>query len=174
MSGRDALKAALLLWVAVLLQVSLLGGLGLLSPDLVLVVVVVLALLRGPVFGSVTGFAAGLLVDVATLSPLLGVSSLVLATAGYWSGRYGETTGRDRSHAPYLSVAVATVLVSIATLALDGLLQQPAFAQRVLFHELPGRLLVDLLLTVPVYRVARRFLRRGGTLERTAEVRLLG
>jgi rod shape-determining protein MreD len=173
-SVADAAKATLLLWLAVLLQATLLSGLGLASPDLVLVTVVVVALLRGPVVGSLAGFGAGLVLDIATLSPLLGVSSLVLATAGYWIGRYGETTGRDRSHAPYLSVAVATVLVSFATLALYFLLQQPVSAQRVLFHALPGRLLLDVLLTAPLFRLTRRLLRRRGMLERTAEVRLLG
>jgi rod shape-determining protein MreD len=173
-SVADAAKAALLLWLAVLLQATLLSGLGLVSPDLVLVTVVVVALMRGAEFGAIAGFAAGLLLDVATLSPLLGVSSLLLATTGYWIGRYGETTGRDRSHAPYLSVAVATVLVSFATLSLYFVLQQPVSAQRVLFHGLPGRLLLDVLLTAPLFRIARRLLRRQGMLERTAEVRLLG
>jgi rod shape-determining protein MreD len=169
----DGLKAAVILFVAVVLQVTFLGTLGFVAPDLVLVTVVVVALLRGPVFGAFAGFGAGLLLDVATLSPVLGVASLVLATAGYWIGRYGETTGRDRTHAPYLSVAVATVVVSIATLALEFLLQQPAYGQRVFVH-LPGLVLVDVALTLPVFRLCRRALRRGGSLERTAEVRLLG
>jgi rod shape-determining protein MreD len=169
----DGLKAGVILFVAVVLQVTLLGNLGFVAPDLVLVTVVVVALLRGPVFGALAGFGAGLLIDVATLSPVLGVASLVLATAGYWIGRYGETTGRDRTHAPYLSVAVATVVVAIATLALEFLLQQPAYGQRVLVH-LPGLVLVNVALTLPVFRLCRRALRRGGTLERTAEVRLLG
>jgi rod shape-determining protein MreD len=169
----DGLKAGVILFVAVVLQVTFLGNLGFVAPDLVLVTVVVVALLRGPVFGALAGFGAGLLIDVATLSPVLGVASLVLATAGYWIGRYGETTGRDRTHAPYLSVAVATVVVAVATLALEFLLQQPAYGQRVLVH-LPGLVLVNVALTLPVFRLCRRALRRGGTLERTAEVRLLG
>ena len=49
------------------------------------------------------------LVDTATLGTL-GLTSLVLTIAGYWIGRYGETTGRDRGHAPYTSVAVVTGL----------------------------------------------------------------
>jgi rod shape-determining protein MreD len=157
----------------VLLQVTFLGTWGFVAPDIVLVTVVVIALLRGPVFGAIAGFGAGLLLDIATLSPVLGVASLVLATAGYWIGRYGETTGRDRTHAPYLSVAVASVAVAVATLALEFLLQQPAYGQRVVFH-LPGLVLVNVALTLPVFRLCRRALRRGGTLERTAEVRLLG
>jgi rod shape-determining protein MreD len=170
----DGVKAALLLWLAVLLQATLLSGLGLVSPDLVLVTVVVVALLRGAETGAIAGFFAGLLLDVATLSPLMGVSSLLLATTGYWIGRYGETTGRDRSHSPYLSVAVATVLVSVATIALYFVLQQPVSPQRVLFHGLPGRLVLDVVLTAPLFKLARRLLRRQGMLERTAEVRLLG
>ena len=52
----------------------------------------------------VAGFAAGLVVDTANLGTL-GLTSLLLTLAGYWIGRYGETTGRDRFHAPFLSVA---------------------------------------------------------------------
>jgi rod shape-determining protein MreD len=161
-------------WLAVLLQATLLSGLGIASPDLVLVVVVVVALLRGPVVGSVVGFGAGLLLDVTTISPVMGITSLVLATTGYWAGRYGETTGRDRRHAPYLSVAVATVLATLATVALRFVLQQSESAPRALFHQLPPRLLLGVLLTAPLFRLARRVLRRRGMLERTAEVRLLG
>jgi hypothetical protein len=65
------------------------------------------------------------------------------------------------------------VVVAVATLALEFLLQQPAYGQRVLVH-LPGLVLVNVALTLPVFRLCRRALRRGGTLERTAEVRLLG
>jgi len=173
-SFADALKTGLLLWLAVLLQATMLSGLGLASPDLVLVAIVVVALLRGAIVGSIAGFMAGLLLDVTTLSPLLGVTSLILATTGYWIGRYGETTGRDRAHAPYLAVAVATVLAIFATVALFFLLQQPLSTQRMLFHALPGRLVLDVLLTAPLFRATRRLLRRPGTLERTAEVRLLG
>ena len=74
-----------------------------------LVTLVSVALLRGTIFGAVAGFGAGLVVDTATLQTL-GVSSLLLTIAGYWIGRYGETTGRDRTHAPFVSVAVVTIL----------------------------------------------------------------
>ena len=66
-------------------------------PDLLLVMLVAVALLRGSMFGAIGGFFAGLLVDTASLGTL-GLTSLVLTIAGYWIGRYGETTGRDRAH----------------------------------------------------------------------------
>jgi len=96
----DAVKAAVLLFVAAILQVSVftqvhvLGGV----PDILLVMLVSIALLRGSIVGALGGFFAGLLVDTATLGTL-GLTSLVLTIAGYWIGRYGETTGRDRAHA---------------------------------------------------------------------------
>ena len=91
----DATKVAALVFVVALVQVSLLSSVEILggTPDLVLVTLVAIALLRGSIFGACAGFAAGLLVDTANLGTL-GVTSLLLTLAGYWIGRYGETTGR--------------------------------------------------------------------------------
>ena len=41
-----------------------------------------------------------------------------MTLAGFWIGRYGETTARDRFHAPFTSVAVVTVLYAFGALAL--------------------------------------------------------
>ncbi len=107
MSAGDAVKAAAVLFVAAIMQVSIFAQAHIFHgvPDLLLVTLVSVALLRGTIVGAAGGFFAGLLVDTATLGQL-GLTSLVLTIAGYWIGRYGETTGRDRGHAPYLSVAV--------------------------------------------------------------------
>ena len=73
----------MLLFVAVLVQVSLasayapLGG----SADVVLVVLLAVALLRGSIFGAAAGFGAGLLLDTANLG-MLGFTSLLLTLAG--------------------------------------------------------------------------------------------
>ena len=94
-----------------LVQVSVLdvyppfGG----TADLVLVALIAIALLRGSIFGAIAGFGAGYLIDTANLG-ILGFTSLLLTLAGFWTGRYGETTARDRFHAPYTSVAVITLL----------------------------------------------------------------
>ena len=64
-------------------------------------------------FGAVAGFSAGLLADTGVFGTL-GFTALLLTLAGYWAGRYGETTGRDRAHAPLLSIAVITVLYQVA------------------------------------------------------------
>jgi rod shape-determining protein MreD len=170
----DAAKAGALLFAAVVIQVSVLSSVELIGglPDLVLLTLVAVALLRGTIFGAAGGFIAGLLLDTATLGTL-GVSSLLLTFAGYWAGRYGETTGRDRGHAPFLSVAAATVLFAAASLVLHFMLGARPSARLVLVDTLPPTLVLNLVLTVPVYALCRRLLR---PLERPAlgEVRLLG
>src|SRR5947208_7573132 len=169
----DIAKGAAVLFVAAILQVTLLSQIDVFNgaPDLVLVTLVAVALLRGSIFGAMAGFGAGLVVDTATLQTL-GVSSLLLTIAGYWIGRYGETTGRDRTHAPFLSVAVVTVLYAIGALVLHYMLGDPASAYRVLVQALPFQLHFNLLLTLPVYALARRRFRPPPTgLE---EVRLIG
>ncbi len=94
-----------------------------------------MSLLRGAIWGAAVGFAAGLLFDIANLGRL-GETSLLLTVAGYWIGRYGETTGRDRTHAPLLSVAVVTILYSVGALALHVVLGDPVDAGNVLVRAL--------------------------------------
>ena len=169
----DALKVTAIVFVAVVLQSSIVstievrGG----TPDLVLVALVAIALLRGAIWGAAAGFAAGLLLDTASLARL-GETSLLLTVAGYWIGRYGETTGRDRTHAPVLSVAVVTVLYAVGALALHVMLGDPVDAGTVLVGALIPGIVLNLLLTFPVYALVRRIIGRP---EWSAqEVRLLG
>jgi rod shape-determining protein MreD len=168
-------KATALVFVAVILQVTIFSDIDILSgyPDVVLLTLVAIALLRGSIYGASAGFFAGLLVDTANLATL-GVTSLLLTIAGYWIGRYGETTGRDRLHAPFVSVAVATVLVQLGALILHYLLGDDVSARRVLLEALPPKVLLNLLLTLPVYALTRRLLALAARPEGATEVRLLG
>jgi rod shape-determining protein MreD len=169
----DALKAAIVLFVCALLQVAVLTEYPpFRTASVVLVALLSIALLRGSIFGAVAGFLTGLLLDTATLGTM-GVTSLLLTVAGFWIGRYGETTARDRFHAPFLSVAVVTVLFVFGQLLLQFMLGEPAPAGLAV-HGLPGALLLNLLLTVPVYALARRLFPPEELGDRVREVRLLG
>jgi len=171
----DAVKAGAMLFVAALLQVTVLNRLQILggTPDLLLLTLVGVSLLRGSVFGAAGGFGAGLIVDTADLGTL-GLTSLVLTVAGYWIGRYGETTGRDRRHAPFVSVAVVTVLASFGELVLHFMIGDHVSARLVLVDALFPSILLNLLLTAPVYALCRRLLRPQDWSELATEVRLLG
>jgi len=169
----DVAKAAAVLFVAAIVQVTLLSQIDVFhgAPDLVLVTLVSIALLRGTIFGAIAGFAVGFVVDTATLQTL-GVTSLLLTIAGYWIGRYGETTGRDRTHAPFVSVAVVTFLYSLGALILHYMLGDEVSASRLLLDAFPFELIFNLILTLPVYALCRRLFRRAPTgLE---EVQLIG
>jgi rod shape-determining protein MreD len=170
----DGVKIAVLLFVAAIVQVSIFSQVNVFGavPDLLLVALVGVALLRGSVAGAVGGFFAGLIVDTATLGTL-GLTSLVLTLAGFWIGRYGETTGRDRGHAPYLSIAVVTVLYNVGLLVVHFVLGESAPAGAVVRSLLPA-IVLNLIVTRPVYALVRRLLRTLERGELSAEVQLLG
>jgi rod shape-determining protein MreD len=150
-------KAAVLLFFAVIVQVTIVGTVQIFggAPDLVLVLLVAVALMNGATFGAVAGFWAGFLLDVALLETL-GVTSLLLTLLGFWIGRYGETTGRGRAHAPLLSVGVATVLFALGGLILHFMLGDPASARVTLVDALPPEVALNLLLAFPVFALCRR------------------
>ena len=169
----DGIKAAVVLFVCAMLQVAVLTEYAAFrSASIVLVALLSIALLRGSVFGAVAGFGTGLLLDTATLGTL-GVTSLLLTVAGFWIGRYGETTARDRFHAPFLSVAVVTVLFAFGQVLLQFMLGEPAPAGLVA-GGLPVALLLNLALTLPVYALVRRLFPPRQLGDRVGEVRLLG
>ena len=124
-------------------------------------------------FGATGGFFGGLLLDTANLETL-GLTSLVLTVGGYWIGRYGETTGRDRTHAPFVSVAVVTVLYAVGVLVLHFLLGDPVSARALLVESLVPTIAFNLILTAPVYWIVTKLLPPLDWRERAGEVRLLG
>ncbi|HEY7178796.1 MAG TPA: rod shape-determining protein MreD [Gaiella sp.] len=153
-----ALRIAPLLFVAAVFQVGAVAGSRVLGaePDLLLVVVVVVALAAGSITGAVAGFAGGLLVDVMTLDTL-GTTSIVLTVAGYWAGRYGETTGRGRPYAAPLAAFAITLLATPAGVALHFLLGQPVSA-RAAFATLIPTAIVNALLAFGLHPLVRRYL----------------
>ncbi len=171
----DGIKVAVVVFLAAILEVSVFSDVRILrgEPDILLVTIVAVSLLRGSVFGACAGFFAGLVVDTATLETL-GVTSLLLTLLGYWVGRYGETTGRDRTHAPFLSVAVVTFLYALGGLALRFVLDEPAPARHVLVETLFQGIALNLILTWPVYWVVRRLLPPRLVLTRTEGAPALG
>ena len=153
-----ALRVAPLIFVAAVFQVGAVAGSRVLGAeaDLLLVTVVVVALVAGSITGAVAGFAGGLLVDVMTLDTL-GTTSIVLTVAGYWAGRYGETTGRGRPYAAPLSAVAITLLATPANVALHFLLGQPVSAQAAFATLIPSAI-VNGLLAFGLHPLLRRYL----------------
>ncbi len=173
MSAAAGVRLALVVFVAAVLQVSVFSTIviGGAAPNVLLVVLVAIALGRGAVAGAVSGFVAGLLVDVATLGTL-GLSSLILTLVGHWVGRYGETTGRNRPHAPLAGAVAAAVFAGIGGYLLDALLGGPVAIGPVLL-SLPAAVLWSALLAYPVVALVRKTVGGADRVERAREVELV-
>lgn len=169
-----ALRAFAVVFVAALLQVVIVSSLVIAggAPDLLLVVVVALGLLRGSVPGAVLGFVGGLVVDLVTLGTL-GVTSLILTLAGFWAGRYGETTGRDRRLAPVIAVGTITALAGVFGYVLHYLLDQEVVAGHALVTALLPAFLLNVALALPVHALVRAIVGEGERGEAASEVEVL-
>ena len=131
MTGLRIGLVALFLIVAVAVQTSVLTNIAVagVTCDLVLIVVIALALSRGPEWGALTGFAGGLLLDVVPPADhTAGRWALGLAIAGYVAG----LIRREASTGPVgpLGVAVTVVLGTAISLflysATGSLLHDPS------------------------------------------------
>lgn len=174
MTSGEGLRASAVLFIAAMFQVVVVSALvfGGGAPDLLLVTVVVLGLLRGSVPGAAFGFAGGLVVDLLTLSTL-GVTSLILTLAGFWAGRWAETTGRGRKLAPLVAVGVITVLASAFSLVLHWMLGHEVVAEYALVTVMVPTLVTNLVLAFPVYLLVRSAVSERDVLEPAPEVEVL-
>lgn len=122
---RRGLLAAVVVFTALLLQVGVVNPLGLPvgHPDLVLLSVVALALVAGPSWGTVLGFAAGLAADVMPPADhALGRLAMAYALVGYAAGLVEDVEERSAvtTVAVVAGASAAVVLVFAGVGALLG------------------------------------------------------
>ena len=95
---RQTVICAIVILLAVMLQLTLLSRLGLpgATPDLVVVSVVALALAYGPLTGAVVGFAAGLVLGFTPpAGGVIGLQALIFLAIGFLTGAVIDP--RDRT-----------------------------------------------------------------------------
>jgi rod shape-determining protein MreD len=157
---RIALRLALIVFAAVILQVSFFSLVPILgaTPDLLPVVIVSLGLLGGGVVGAVSGFAAGLLLD-SVLLQTLGASSLVLLTIGYLAGRYREGFEITNSLVPPLLAGGFTLLAGAGYAAVQLMLGVETPVSLLILREILVQSLLAIILALPVYPLLRRAVR---------------
>ena len=109
------LRGAVLLLVALLLQVGVVVDLRLFdaSGDLLLILVVAIALVDGPDRGATWGFAAGIAYDLVLDTPF-GLSALVYALVGFLAGAVGAARVRPAGWWPVTIAAVSGFLATFA------------------------------------------------------------
>ena len=110
------------------------------APDIPLIVVVLLALRRGPEFGCAAGFVAGLLQDVAA-GGLIGVQALTKALVGFGLGTAGARLRVTQPLVQIPGLVLLTLAEGVARFTLLQLFRFPApFGELVTFVILPQAL----------------------------------
>ena len=157
--GAFARTAALVLLVVVVQisgvqNASVLGG----TIDLIPLFVAAVAIYAGSISGALTGFATGVLLDLA-IGQTLGMTSLVLTALGYGVGRYRDL--RDPSHGllpiPVAAAATAGYLTAVA--AVSFLLDIQASVSLLILREAVITVLINVALALPFFALVRRVLR---------------
>jgi rod shape-determining protein MreD len=141
------------------------GGAG---PDLVLLVVAALALAGGPMAGVLTGFLAGLALDVAPPgSHFVGQNALVFCLVGYLCGLLADDSSGDaeQGHTALFEIVVtaAGAICGEALRALLGvMLSDPRVTWPAITNVLPAAVAYDVLLCPFVLYAVAAALRLAG------------
>jgi rod shape-determining protein MreD len=162
MSLMRVLGATVALTVALVLQVSVFPHFAWhgVVPNLVLLVVVGAALVRGAEFAMVLGFIAGVLLDLAPPADhVAGRWALALLVVGYVAGRVAPDA-RASAGAVVATVAACSFL-GTSVFALSGLvLRDPAVGIPDVLEVIAGAVVFDVLVTPLVLPLVMGLFRR--------------
>jgi rod shape-determining protein MreD len=162
-----AVAVAVIVQLTIVDRIAFPGGTG---PDLVLLTVAALALAGGPLAGALTGFWAGLAMDVAPPgSHFVGQDALVFCLVGYVCGLVAEVPSGDGSaeqgHTALFEIIVtaAGAVFGEALSALLGvMLSDPRVSWPAVKHVLPVAAVYDVLLAPFVLFAVAAVLRLAG------------
>jgi len=125
--------------------------------DLSPLLVAFVGLLCGSTLGAVTGFAVGLLVDLALLQTL-GVTSLIFTLIGYWSGRLRELRDPQAALTPLLVGAAASAVSLVGYSLMEFMLGVDAPVSLELLRQIVLGVVVNSIFALPVWAIVRRVL----------------
>jgi rod shape-determining protein MreD len=145
---------AVIIQEAAVSQITIFGT----AAELTVLVVMSVGLLAGSIPGAIMGFGTGLLVDTV-LFQTLGVTSLLYITVGYWSGRLRELRDPGHGLVPMGMGAAATAFAGLGMALIQFLLGVDAPVSLLLLQQILITVLVNALLSLPVYAIVRWLLR---------------
>ena len=107
----------LIIIIALIIQLTILNSFTLqgIKPDLILILVIAFALLKGPEEGAIVGFFSGLLQDIFSIG-LLGVHALIKTVTGFLCGLL-----KERMFAEHILFVIPLVTI-FATIFKSGLM----------------------------------------------------
>ncbi len=158
-SPRLVLRLVILALVTVVIQETMVSQISIfgVSADLTPLMVMSVGLLTGSLPGAIMGFATGLLVDTV-LVQTLGITSLLYIAIGYWSGRVRELQDPAHGLVPLAAGAAATAFAGIGMTVIQFLLGVDSPVSLLLLQQIFITVLVNTLISLPVYAVVRRII----------------
>jgi rod shape-determining protein MreD len=146
---RRTVLAVVTVAVAVIVQLTVLNGLALPGggvPDLVLVLVAALAITNGPVRGMITGFLAGLVLDLAPPgSAVLGEYALVFCLVGWAAGSLSGLVAKSAVRSLLMLAGIVAVGEAIVA-GIDRALDPAQVSVTQIRHVLPYSVAYDFFL----------------------------
>lgn len=149
------LAVTALLQITILPLVSIAGT----TPDLLLMLVVSVGLLKGKEAGVGIGFFSGLLQDVA-VGGFLGLNMLAKLVNGYVFGMVERKVFKEHILLPLMTIAVATVLHQVVSISMLLLLGYKLEIWPVLVNHILPALGFNLVLCIPVHQLVCRVMIR--------------
>ena len=125
--------------------------------DLSPLLVAFIGLLCGSMLGAVTGFAVGLLVDLA-LVQTLGVTSLIFTLIGFWAGRLRELRDPQAALTPLLVGASATAVSLVGYSLIEFMLGVDSPVSLELLRQIVVGIVVNSVVALPLWALVRRVL----------------
>jgi rod shape-determining protein MreD len=161
-SGSLLLRIAVLSVVVVFFQIGVVSEVPVfgVSIDLSTLLVAFVGLQCGSILGAATGFAVGLVVDLALLQTL-GVSSLIFTLVGYWSGRLRELRDPQAPLTPLFVGAAATAASLVGYSLMEFLLGVDAPVSLELLRQIVLGVAVNTIVALPMWVIVRRSLQRS-------------
>jgi rod shape-determining protein MreD len=153
--GRLAVLAVFVVFfqIGVVSEVPVFG----VNVDLSPLLVAFAGLLCGSMVGAISGFAVGLLVDLA-LVQTLGVSSLIFTLIGYWAGRLRELRDPQAALTPLLVGAAGSAAALIGYSLVEFMLGVDAPVSFELLRQIVLGIVVNSIVAPAMWAIVRRAL----------------
>lgn len=156
---------AVLLLITVFLQCAVfqIFQIASIKPNILLIVVVSLGLMRGRRSGLLIGFWGGLIMDI--FFPFrLGMQALIYMWLGYWAGSFYRIYYDDDIKTPMLLAALGDLMYGVyyyvLTFLLRGRINLFYYLSRIILPELVYTLLITILIYRLLYHLNKQMCKR--------------
>ena len=154
-----------------LLKTTIFQGIALAGevPNLILIVVVAVAYMRGRKEGMYVGFASGMLVDLI-YGDLIGMNAVLLVLVGYLVGICNEIYYRDQLSVPIILVAVSDFFFNFVFYIFNFLLRGRFNVFYYIWHTILPEMVYTVLMACVLYKLLHSINYRLECKEDTEEV----